>query len=145
MELPVCYHDRADARVPNHLARIAYAISAEAKDADEAAAIAAIGKHESGNCLAVQDHYTHSGALSTWQLENKQDKYPGPFLGLSFDPIRNAAHAAVDVYRHSWQCGPTFADRVTAYAARPCHTDWPSLKEREGTFWFVRSVIAKGA
>lgn len=144
LRLPTCYQDRHDERVFDHLTRIAYAISEEAKDVDEAAALVAIGKHESGFCLAVQDHSTHSSALSSWQLEGKSGKYPGPFLGLEMESIHNAAHAAVDIYRHSWQCGPTFSDRVTAYAARPCHTIWPSLKAREGTFWFVRSVIAKG-
>jgi hypothetical protein len=141
--LPTCWADRNDARMPDHLTRIAYAISEEARDADEAAALVSIGKAESGFCIAVQHHYTHSGALSMWQLEKKQDKYPGPFLGLEYEPIHNAAHAAVDVWRHSHQCGQRPEDMFSAYGARPCGTIWPSLKSRVATYWCARSIIKK--
>lgn len=142
MHLPVCWADRADARVPGHLARIAYAISEEAKDADEASALISISKNESNNCIAVQDHYTHSGALSMWQLENKQRKYKGPFLGLEYDPIHNAAHAALDVWRHSGGCPGGVSGKFRVYGGRNCDEPFPSLANRLSVYWFAYGVIS---
>jgi len=141
--LNVCYQDRHDARVPDHLVRIAAAVSVEAKDADEAASILAIGRHESANCLRVQDHYTHSGAYSFLQLEGKRHLYPQPFVGLEYEPIYNAVYAAIDIWRHTWNCGPGFENRMTSYAGRKCGTQWPTLKSRVSTYWHLKNIIVK--
>lgn len=143
MALPGCYRDRADERVPAHLTRIAYAISEESRSLDEAAYLVAIGKNESNFCIHVQERYTHSGGWSTWQLEGWRGKFPGPFVGLGFNEIHNAAHAAAYVLRHSHQCGQRPEDIFSAYGGRPCGTIWPSLHNRVSTYWYVRSVIKK--
>jgi hypothetical protein len=143
--LGACFAERNDPRVPAHLERVAVAVSIEARDFDEAAALLAIAESESAFSIRVQAGPTGSGGLSDWQLEGKTGKYPGPFVGLELEPIRNAAHAAVSVYRHSWQCGPTFADRATAYAARQCGTEWPTLKARVASFRYARGVMWREA
>jgi len=154
MKLASCYQDRNDERVPDHLARIAYAIGAEARTPEEAAALVTIGKFEGGFCIAVQDHYTHSGGWSTFQLEGKNNKYPGPLVGLSYESIRRATYAAADVWRHSHQCGQSPWAMFTAYAGRPyCSfyidkngntvTTWPTLDARVNTYWYVLSIIKK--
>ena len=143
MHLHTCYADRHDSRVTDFLATEAYAIAAEVKDVDEAAAIETIIYHESSNCIRVQTHYTHSGAYSVLQLEGKRHLYPQPFLGLEYEPIHNAVFAAVDVWRHTWNCGPGFANRMTSYAGRQCGTKWPTLDKRVSTFWYLRGIISK--
>jgi hypothetical protein len=143
MSLPGCYKDKRDERVPDHLARVAYALGQETKDVDEAAALATIAYHESRYCLKVQEKYTRSGAYSSWQLEGKRHLYPQPFVGLDYEPIHNAAYAAVDIWRRTYNCGYSFRDRMTSYAGRACGTNWPTLDARVGTYWYVRSVIVK--
>lgn len=144
LRLPSCWQDRHDERVPEYLAKVAYAISEEARDIDEAAALVAISKHESGDCIRVQLRYTHSGAYGAFQLENKQHLYPEvSFLGLDYANIHHGAYAARDIWSRTFNCGSTFADRMTSYAGRQCGTDWPSLSARVGTYYFVRSVIEK--
>ncbi len=138
-----CYQDRNDERVPDHLARIAYAISSEARDVDEAAYLVTIGKNESNFCIGVQEKYTHSGGWSTYQLEGWRGKFPGPFVGLNYSEIHNATYAAVRVLRHSHQCGHKPEDILTAYAGRECGTIWPTLKTRVATYWYVRATIKK--
>lgn len=138
-----CYQDRADERVPDHLARIAYAISEESRTLDEAAYLVAIGKNEANFCIAVQEHYTHSGGWSTWQLEGWSGKFPGPFVGLDYGAIHNAAHAAVSVLRKSHQCGHEPKDIFTGYGGRACGTIWPTLKTRVATYWYARATIKK--
>lgn len=141
--LGTCWSERDDPRLADHLDRISAAVSEEARDDDEAAALLAIARSESAFSIRVQSAPTRSGALSDWQLEGKVGKFPGPFVGLELEPIRNAAHAAVSVYRHSWQCGPAFADRATAYAARPCGAEWPTLKARVASFRYARIVLRR--
>ncbi len=154
MKLASCYADRNDERVPDHLARVAYAIGDEARNPEEAAALVTIGKFESGFCIAVQDHYTHSGGYSMFQLEGKGNKYPTPFTGLDFPSIRRATYAAADVWRHSHNCGQSPNAMFTAYAGRPyCSvyvddaggmvTTWPTLQARVNTYWYVLGIIKK--
>jgi hypothetical protein len=143
MALPTCYKDRQDLRVPDFLATEAYAIAAEARDVDEAAALGSIMHHEAANCIRVQTKYTHSGAYSVFQLEGKRHLYPQPFLGLNYNPVHNAVYAAVDTWRHTWNCGPGFANRMTSYAGKPCGVEWKTLRERTNTFWYLRSVLVK--
>ena len=143
MKLPTCYEDRADPRVPDFLATEAYAIAAETRTVDEAAALGSILHHEGGNCIRVQTRYTHSGGYSVFQLEGKRHLYKQPFLGLDYPAIHNAVYAAVDVWRHTWNCGPTFSDRMTSYAGKPCGIHWATLDARASTFWYLRNVMVK--
>lgn len=143
LQLPPCWADRHDSRQFDHLTRVAYAIGEEARDIDEAAALVAIGKNESGLCIAVQDHYTHSGGFSTYQLEGWNGKYPGPFVGLSYESIHRATYAAVDIWRHSFQYGPGISARLYAYAGQYPGKHWPGVKPRMDTYYFVRGVLAK--
>lgn len=141
MQLPTCYKDRTDPRVPEFLATEAYAIAAEVRDVDEAAALGSILHHEAANCIKVQTQYTHSGAYSVFQLEGKRHMYQQPFLGLEYNSIHNAVYAAVDVWRHTWNCGPGFANRMTSYAGKPCGEKWATLDARTNTFWYLRNIM----
>ncbi len=143
LSLPSCWADRNDVRLPDHLVRVAYAVAAEARDIDEAAALETIAYHESGNCLRVQERYTHSGAYSAWQLEGKRHLYKQPFIGLEIEPIQNAVYAASDVWRHSHNCGGSFRDMMTSYAGRPCGKKWPTLDARVNTYWYLRNRMQK--
>jgi hypothetical protein len=140
---PVCWRERHDARVAQHLERVADSIAAESDSAEDAAALIAIGENESAFSIRVQLGPTGSGALSDWQLEHAERRYPGPFIGLEPEPIRNAAHAALGIWRHSWQCGPRLADRFTAYAAAKCGSHWPTLGTRVGSYRFARGILAR--
>jgi hypothetical protein len=138
-----CYADRHDSRVPDFIATEAYAIAAEVRDVDEAAALVSILYHESSNCIRVQTKYTRSGAYSVFQLEGKRHLYPQPFLGIDYVPFHNAVYAAVDVWRHTHNCGHSFRDRMTSYAGRACGTDWPTLSSRVNMYWHLRNIMVK--
>lgn len=142
--LPSCWADRNDTRVDEYHERLSVAISEETRDISEAAAMVTIAKHEGGLCIGPQEHYTHSGAKSTFQLEGKSHLYPGPFLGLEYEPIRNATHAAVDVWRHSHGCKvrDPIAGRFSVYAGGGrCGKSWNGLRERVSTYWYVYSIL----
>lgn len=142
--LPPCWADRFDRRVDEYHEKLSVALAAEDVTDEEAAAMLSIVKAESGACIGPQDHYTHSGGYSAFQLEHKAHKYPGPFIGLSYEPIHNAAHAAVDVWRHSYGCGNDIAGRFSVYAGGGrCGKQWASLKERVNTYYYLLSVIRK--
>ncbi len=143
VSLPGCYADRHDSRVPDFIATEAYAIAAEARDIDEVAALGSIIYHEAANCIRVQTKYTHSGAYSVFQLENKRHLYPQPFLGLDYPAVHNATYAAVDIWRKTWNCGPGFENRMTSYAGRPCGVKWPTLDKRVSTYWYLRNRLVK--
>lgn len=136
--LPVCWVERDDSRKPEQYDTIAQAISAEARDDDEAAALITIGYSESTFALRVQTGELKGKASGLWQLEGR-----GKFVGFGLADTQRSAHAAVGAWRHSWQCGSTFADRITAYAGRACGTVWPGLETRVARFRYVRWTIAK--
>jgi len=137
--------ERNDPRVPAHLERIAVAISEEARDEYEAAALVAISRSESAFSIRVQAGPTGSGALSDWQLEGKSGKFPGPFVGLKLGPIRNAAHAAIAVWRMSRQCGVGPRNQFTSYAGRPCGIEWPTLETRVARLGYARMVMRRAS
>lgn len=64
-------------------------------------------------------------------------------VGLSLDETTTAASAAAAILAHSWQCGPSRADILTAYAARKCGAPWPTLGQRVATANFVRMTIMR--
>ena len=142
--LTPCWADRNDPRVPDFQEKMAVAESEECQDIGECAALVTLGHIEGGGCIGPQEHYTHSGALSEFQLEGKRGKYPGPFIGLSYDAIHNAAHAAMDVWRHSGGCGHDIAGHFSVYAGgNRCGKNWPTLVRRVNTYWFVYATISR--
>jgi len=133
---PICWPERADPRKVEQYETIARAISDEARDSDEAAALIAIGYSESAFSLRVQSGELKGKASGLWQLEGR-----GKFVGLGLDDTTRSAHAALQAWRHSWQCGHSLADRFTAYAAAPCGSTWPTLAKRVERFRFARYTI----
>lgn len=55
----------------------------------------------------------------------------------------NAALVASDVIARSHQCGHAPADVLTAYAARPCGSIWPTLASRVRGYWWALSLLRK--
>jgi len=136
--LPLCWQDRADPRKPAQYDTIAQAVSAETRDVSEAAEVVALGYSETRFCLRVHEGKWRGKASGPWQVENS-----GDLTGLGLDETRRSLRAALGIWRRSWQCGPTWADRFTAYAGRGCQTIWPTLEQRVARAKFTRLVIWK--
>jgi hypothetical protein len=134
-----CWAERGPAQL-DHLERVAVAVSEEADDVDEVAALVAIGRSESAFAMSVQAN-SRGPALSDWQLEGHSG-LPGPFWGLGLDRVQNAVHAALYVWRHSWQCGPRLEDRFRAYGRGVC-APMPGIAVRVQRFWAARAVMTK--
>lgn len=138
-----CWVERDDPNLLLYHEKVALAISEEAEDVDDAAALISIAKNESGLCQWVQAK-KRGPASSAWQLEGKTRLYQGPFVGLDYEPIHNAAHAAVDVWHHTGGCGNGIAGHFSVYAGGGrCGKDWPSLRARVSVYWFVYQRITK--
>jgi hypothetical protein len=142
--LPQCWADRNDPRVDDYHERLSVAISEESNDEGDAAALITIAKHEGGLCIAPQERYTHSGAWSTFQLEGKNGKYPGPFIGLEYDHVHNAARAAADVWHHAGGCGHGVEGKFSVYAGGGrCGREWVGLRSRVNMYWYELALIRK--
>lgn len=136
LSFPVCWADRDTSGKRDQLETIVQAIAAEASGPDEAAMLLAIGWWESRWCLRVHSGEHRGPGRGLWQLEGH-----GEPTGLSLHETRAAARAALGVLRRSWQCGPTPASRLTAYAGRRCHEAWPTLWGRVKTYrWAIYQI-----
>lgn len=140
--LGTCFSERNDSRLADHLDRISIAVSLEARDDAEAAALLVIARSEAAFSIRVQAAPTHSGALSDFQIEARPGRFAGPLVGLELEPIQNATRAALWYWRHSFACGPTIRDRFSAYhGVAFCGRDWPTLDTRVKRFAYARSVL----
>lgn len=141
LKLPVCYADRD--LVPEvkraQLETVARAVATVAKNASEAALLVSVAWHESRLCLEA--HRGGNGpAYGLWQIEPASN-LPRPYAGLSYPETESAARSALYHLRHSYQCGPSVGDRITAYAGRPCGQVWPTLESRVRMYYWVRSKL----
>ncbi len=133
---PSCWVERHDVRKAEQYETIAQAIAVEARDSDEAAAMVAIGYSESRFAISVHTGARRGPASGLWQLEGR-----GRFVGLGLDDTMRSARAALWMWRHSWQCGPAFEQRITAYAGLPCSTRWGGLRIRAERYAIARQSI----
>lgn len=145
LRLPLCWADRHDARKPEQLLVLAYAIAEVAEDADKAAKLITVAYNESRLCLAVHSGEHRGPGRGLYQLEGKGKQYRGPFIGLSFEATLNATRVASAVLDHSYQCGGSPGDVFTAYGARPCGSDWKTLRARERmyrwAYWRMNEIV----
>ena len=139
----MCWADREDPRKPEQLITIAYAIAAVAESADKAAELISVTYNETRLCIAVHSGEHHGPGRGLYQLENQHRRYQGPFVGLSYEATLNATRVASDVLDHSFQCGGSPRAVFTAYAARPCGSDWKTLRVRVGTYQWARWRLSK--
>ncbi len=141
---PICYLDRNDERKPAQMAAIAGSVAIVSDTPDEAAFLLTIGYFESRWCLVVHSGEHKGKGRGLWQLEGRSKQYPGPFVGLDSYSTLNSAWVALDIVRHSWQCGPSVANRFSAYGGRPCDlVTWKTLPGRVRAFHYLRSVIVR--
>jgi hypothetical protein len=145
LALPVCYQDRhvLPEVKAEQLSTVAAAISTLARDESEAALLVSVAWHESRLCLATHVGETSGRGRGLYQIE-RASRAPSAgkgYVGLTWSETLLATQAAVHVLRRSYQCGQGPRGRFTAYAGRPCHTSWPTLSERERTYYHVLSKL----
>jgi hypothetical protein len=143
--LPICYADRhlASGAKEAQLQTIARAVSQTARDAPEAALALTVAWHESRLCTAVHSGVAGGRGRGLWQIE-PGSHLPKPYEGLSEEATLSASRSAISLLRRSYQCGPGVADRLTAYAGRPCGKSWPTLSDRVRFYWWALSRIRGG-
>jgi hypothetical protein len=138
LRLPVCARDRGDPRKAEQLTTVAIAITGaalEARDpATRAAELIAVGYHESRFCLDIHlGRHGLGNALTPWQIEYAAHPWATVSVGLDVPHTYLAAATAGRILDHSWHCGPTPAERFSAYAGT-CSTTWKSRQARADTF-----------
>lgn len=151
LSLRVCWLDRVDPRKHDQLETVAVAVAQVTNASrwrgdrlDFAAALVAIGYHESRYSLAVHEGRCNRAwcpALGIWQLETDKHGEQGPLVGLGLVETTRSARAAGWMLSHSRQCGNSPRAWFTAYSGRACDTLWPTLEERVATFRRVRTVM----
>ncbi len=135
---PVCWADRGDPRKPKQLETMARAIfDVSGGSVDKAAKLATLFRWEGAGCLAVHSGEHPGKGRGPFQLEGQEVRYSGPFAGLSYEATLNAAKVASDYLDRSYQCGPSPRAVFTAYAGRPCGSDWKTLNDRVKTYRWV--------
>lgn len=135
LRLPACWVDRDDPRKPEQLATIATAIAeVSGDDTDKAAKLISKSYNETRFCLRVHSGEHRGPGRGLYQLEGQSRRYAGPFVGLSYEATLNATRVASDILDHSFQCGHSPRAVFTAYAARPCGTNWKTLDARVRTY-----------
>lgn len=146
-----CWRDRevAPEVKAEQYAWIAEAIAHASPTPQRAAYLIALGYSESGWCLDVHAGKRRTGyADGLWQLEGHDKRDRGPLQGLTREATINAARVASETIARTWQCGPSVAGRITAYAGRPC-TDavagWPTLDARVSRFFWASFQLNKFA
>ena len=148
--LAVCHADRADARKPEQLDTIAEAIVVASERVrwrgDRrvlAALLLTIAYHESKLCLDVHDGKRGmNGALTLWQIE-RGSRLTGYRAGLSLEDTISAAFAAATLLARSFQCGSSPAAMFRAYAGARCDAEFPTLRARTRTFYWLRQRMAR--
>lgn len=144
LRLPLCWADRHDPRKPEQLLVVAYAIAEVAENTDKAAKLITLAHNESRLCLAVHSGEHRGPGRGLYQLEGH-----GEFVGLSYEATLSATRFASEYLDRSYQCGHAPRDVFTAYGARPCGSDWKTLRERERmyqwAYWRMNESITTTA
>lgn len=151
--LPVASKDRDDPRKQDQLYTIAVAIERaviktkwlEKDKVSLTAYLITIGYHESKFGLKVHEGYRHAYSYGIWQITPSAYGVKRlDLIGLSQDETDHTAEIAARAVSTSWGCGSSPADHFTAYyGGVPCKTDWPTLRQRVGTFWYVRNLLVR--
>lgn len=146
-----CWRDRdvAPAVKAEQYAWIAEGIAAASPNPQRAAYLIVLGYSESGWCLDVHAGKRRTGyADGLWQLEGHDKRDRGPLQGLTRAATLNAARVASETIARTWQCGPSPAGRITAYAGRPCAdavAGWPTLHARVARYGWAAIQLKRFA
>jgi len=125
---------------------VAYAIAEVAESVDKAAKLITVAYKETRLCIAVHSGEHRGPGRGLYQLEGQQRRHKGPFVGLDYEATLRATQVASYVLDHSYQCGRSPAAIFTAYGARPCGSDWKTLRERvrmyRWAYWRINEAIS---